>query len=108
MLTSLGFLLLTGRLDCTRTPPEIKIDVARVRLANNIDFPEDLRDTFNEIVEQAGMVYPPPDLDAADAMYLHLRAEAHAQLDWNIRYTHSNLSLTSEVYSLSHYRTEKV
>lgn len=70
-----------GHRDCGRQPEEIHIDMAKTRLAADVPFDEDVRVVFEQILQQAHIPYPPQDLAEADAMYRHLRAEAHAHYD---------------------------
>lgn len=69
-----------GFRECGLQPPPMQQYVARRRLAQDVPFPRDLQQLFDEIITQAGMAYPPANIADADMMYRHLRREAHLQL----------------------------
>lgn len=54
------------------------VTMARARMATNIPFDAEYAAALQELIKNAGMVYPPPTEEDADAIYIALQNEMHA------------------------------
>lgn len=52
--------------------------MARARMATNIPFDAEYAAALQELIKNAGMVYPPPTEEDAVAIYIALQNEMHA------------------------------
>lgn len=66
---------IAGRINCSQVPPLLKLHVAKAELTGEARFDDDFSQILDDLVEQYHAEFPPPNIQAADELYISLRAE---------------------------------